>query len=88
MSWNQNILESESASNFMPITANQTLQLVTSVPRNLPSPLVWPYGEASSSTNESQIQMGGANATPSMDVNDDVNADEEIDLELRLGRSQ
>jgi len=56
----------------MPITVNPTLQLFTPVT----------YGETSSSTFESQIQMGDATASPSMNV------DEEIDLELRLGRSQ
>ncbi|KAK7346262.1 hypothetical protein VNO80_20777 [Phaseolus coccineus] len=71
MSRNQNTLVARSASNSMPVV-NQTLQLFTPVTS----------GEANSSTYESQIQMGGATASPSM------NPDEEIDLELRLGRSQ
>ncbi|CAJ1942173.1 unnamed protein product [Sphenostylis stenocarpa] len=88
MSPSQNIMVGPYASNSMPVIVNQTLQILVPVPMNVPFLLVPRYTEASSSTNtivhQSQSRTSDAAASTSMNVT----ADEEIDLELRLGRRE
>ncbi|KAL9327216.1 hypothetical protein ACSQ67_007861 [Phaseolus vulgaris] len=79
-----------SSSPTYPLSQNRALGGSISPQTRCPSPLTRHRNSShlshmeklASSTFESQIQMGDATASPSMNV------DEEIDLELRLGRSR
>ncbi|KAG5134452.1 hypothetical protein JHK82_025640 [Glycine max] len=89
MSRNLNPMVDPSASNSMSMIVNQSQQLFTPVPMNVPFPLVPQYGEASTSTNTIaygfQTHTSGATAGTSMHAI--ANDNKEIDLELRLGRN-
>lgn len=91
MSRNLNPMVDPSASNSMSMIVNQSQQLFTPVPMNVPFPLVPQYGEASTSTNTNTIayrfQTHTSGATAGTSMHAIANDNKEIDLELRLGRN-
>ncbi|TKY58397.1 Transcription factor DIVARICATA [Spatholobus suberectus] len=86
---NWNLMVGASTLYSMPIVVNQSQQLLTPVLVNVPFLLAPPYGEASTNTIMYGFQMHTSATTASnTSMNAIASANEEIDLELRLGPSQ
>ncbi|KAK7386590.1 hypothetical protein VNO78_26923 [Psophocarpus tetragonolobus] len=93
-SQNWNYIEGLSTSYSMHVIVSHSQQFLTPIPENAPFLLVSPHEEGSTNNNNTaygfQMHANGATSSNSVAamIHVDADADEEIDLELRLGRSQ